>query len=365
MAPSNDIKDHHSLQKPSRATSTLQPHRNASSPPKLTPSASSSRNTSPQHKTSVTSLPKPSSSRSGSAAATPSRVHSPGPPSAGAQTGLMRGPTASPTGGTGPQTRPSQSGASLDAAPSRSSNSAAIKSPTFSATSSRQNSLSSPKQSDSDSEPPKAGREVSRGSESIARSSSPGLPPSASGTKNPRGASGLASKLETVQEGDHSSSPSDAVKGSLSSENVQDTKGTFQQVASLADLGPFSKRADETGNDHPESSLASAENPPTPTRKRSNSSLAPVKTRAGPEGSSNRMIVETEVVSSIPQTVSSNVPDRASSARGEAGTLRAKPSSDTMKPRKDRKKPVKKPPSIVSGAGKHIERILQAKQTLT
>ena len=89
--------------------------------------------------------------------------------------------------------------------------------------------------------------------------------------------------------------------------------------------------------------------PQPPSRKPSTSSLAPTKTRTNAEGS-RHMTVETETVSSIPQNVTST--DRAGSARvGTAGSLRARPSSDTIRPKKEKKKTAKRPPPIVSGPG--------------
>lgn len=115
----------------------------------------------------------------------------------------------------------------------------------------------------------------------------------------------------------------------------------------------LSERSDTRKNENmeirPQQGEGKAVPPQAPARQRSNSSLAPAKTRAAHEGSTGHMIVETETVSSIPQTAISSTADRGNS---QGGSLRLKPSTETIRPKKEKKKTVKKPPSIISTAGK-------------
>ena len=76
------------------------------------------------------------------------------------------------------------------------------------------------------------------------------------------------------------------------------------------------------------------------------------------------MTVETETVSSIPQAASSNAGDRAGALREGGGTLRSKASSETIRPKKEKKRVVKKPPSLVSGAGKIIVTVCYGRRFL-
>lgn len=81
--------------------------------------------------------------------------------------------------------------------------------------------------------------------------------------------------------------------------------------------------------------------------------LASAKSRQ-PEGTRN-MTVETETVSSIPQSALNAGPrdDRSVTGRTDpSGSIRLKPSNETIRPKKERKKPARKAASINQGTGK-------------
>lgn len=245
-----------------------------------------------------------------------------------------------------------------------------IKSPQPPASSSRRSSVSSPRQSDSESEPSKPGREFALTADGGSRSSSPSLPPSTPTTKMPRGASGLAPTLETVQEGDHSFSPTNTVKLRQPESHLQDQRqdsAASAQQASTAGSA-FSSHSDlqvEAKKVQEEASRLAQSESQIPKRRGSTASLAPSKIRGGNEGSSNLMTVETETVSSIPHAASSISGDRSGATRGEgSGTLRTKASTETIRPKKERKKVAKKPPSIVSGVGELMSNHLMASSLL-
>jgi hypothetical protein len=81
-------------------------------------------------------------------------------------------------------------------------------------------------------------------------------------------------------------------------------------------------------------------------------SFASLKQKSGVEPTTKNMTVETETVSSIPQTTLGNPSDRVASGRTEhGGTLRVKASNETIRPGKGRKKASRKAPSINAASG--------------
>ncbi|KAG9840880.1 hypothetical protein KCU68_g8879, partial [Aureobasidium melanogenum] len=88
-------------------------------------------------------------------------------------------------------------------------------------------------------------------------------------------------------------------------------------------------------------------------------SLGPSKSRAS-EGTRN-MTVETETVSSIPQSQIATI-DRSTLGRPDlGGSLRMKPSTETIRPRKERKRATRKAPSINNGTASSKADIFEAR----
>ena len=89
--------------------------------------------------------------------------------------------------------------------------------------------------------------------------------------------------------------------------------------------------------------------------KSSLSRLAPSKTRSRAEPSTQNMTVETETVSSIPQTpiaMTHNQADRVGSGRNDYnGSIKLKPSNETIRPKRERKWTSRKPTSVAAGNG--------------
>jgi hypothetical protein len=92
-----------------------------------------------------------------------------------------------------------------------------------------------------------------------------------------------------------------------------------------------------------------------PTRP-SFSSLVPAKSRTGNELATKNMTVETETVTSIPQSAIGTQSERSAPGRPDGnGSIRLKPSNETIRPKKDRKRAVRRPQSINSGTGKSLQ----------
>lgn len=90
--------------------------------------------------------------------------------------------------------------------------------------------------------------------------------------------------------------------------------------------------------------------------KSSLSRLAPSKSRSRTEPSTQNMTVETETVSSIPQTpIATNQGDRAASARNDPnGSIKLKPSNETIRPKRERKWTTRKPTVVAAGNGMYL-----------
>ncbi|KAI9893256.1 MAG: hypothetical protein M1814_000384 [Vezdaea aestivalis] len=189
----------------------------------------------------------------------------------------------------------------------------------------------------------------------------------ASGMRTPiRGGSGIPSTLETVQEGSLPSTPAASLKSHLVNA-LGDSKG--EPAVELHTDDTKSKEArhpPESGNESSGTkSDEQARKPSTgpakpPTISRSSTSLASKtiaalssRTKPATDPSANKMTVEIETVSSIPQVaVGGNGPADRSAPRSEAGgTIRLKPSSETIRPKKEKKKTVRKAPSLNAGTG--------------
>ena len=190
------------------------------------------------------------------------------------------------------------------------------------------------------------------------------LSPTHAQPRGPRGPSGFGSRLETVEEGDHSISPqnrnilSEEIREGTPKQSVSGDNANAPTLAFAPQTAKPSRQAEQKPQPNDKGNLPP---PQAPSRKASNTSLAPTKTRAHAEGSKH-MTVETETVQSIPQAALNAASERAGSARVQTGgSLRARPSSDTIRPKKDKKKAAKKPPPILSGPGSSKAEMFEAK----
>ncbi|KAF2028254.1 hypothetical protein EK21DRAFT_70145 [Setomelanomma holmii] len=182
-----------------------------------------------------------------------------------------------------------------------------------------------------------------------------------------RGASGVAPKLETVQESSLPATPgfdglevdsfissstttnktSDEERNDVSSSKV--TEDLSSKHSSIKNTGSGSDSGSKTAKKGKmqEQRSASTQRPQHVTSKPSLSSLS---TRSASQQPSRNMTVETETVPSVPQTTIGNQ-DRSASGRAD-GSLRLKPSNETIRPKKERKPPKRKAPSINAGTGR-------------
>ncbi|KAF1848627.1 uncharacterized protein K460DRAFT_78535 [Cucurbitaria berberidis CBS 394.84] len=180
-----------------------------------------------------------------------------------------------------------------------------------------------------------------------------------------RGASGVAPKLETVQESSLPATPgfdglevqsfihpatthrsSTEERNDVSSSKVTEDLSTKHNNTMNTESG--SDSATKTGKTAKmqEQRASSTHRPKTISAKPSLSSLS---NRSRTEPPLRNMTVETETVPSIAQATIGNQ-DRSASGRVD-GSLRLKPSNETIRPKKERKPPKRKAPSINSGTG--------------
>lgn len=196
----------------------------------------------------------------------------------------------------------------------------------------------------------------------------------APGMRTPaRGASGASSTLETVQEISQPNTPRElSLDGMLEKENgmarVVAEPDNFEDNASNASNKTIKARPSVTANESGSESGGKGEIKMRSTSAapqaglRSNApstkSLSTVASRskAGGEGSTQNMTVETETVSSIPQVALGGT-----AGGGNNGSIRAKPSSETIRPRKEKKKTARKAPSVTSGTASSKADIFEAK----
>lgn len=83
-----------------------------------------------------------------------------------------------------------------------------------------------------------------------------------------------------------------------------------------------------------------------PLMSRQSSSMSTKAGKPKPEGSTQKMTVETETVVSVP-----NVVPASAGQQGGNGTLKKRPSAETIKPKKEKKKSSRKQAAVASGAG--------------
>ena len=179
--------------------------------------------------------------------------------------------------------------------------------------------------------------------------------------------------LETVQESSLPATP--AISGGASRTN----KAGDSKLPSTLEENPLEEtsrkhvnKAAESGSDSAGSKVTtvkaearerkpmannSAYRAPAMNTRRSFTHLTSTKSRVPTEGSAKNMTVETETVSSIPQTVLGGAGERGLPGRSDAGgSLRLKPSSETIRPKKEKRKPPRKTPTLAPGAGGFLSR---------
>ncbi|KAH7378250.1 vacuolar segregation subunit 7-domain-containing protein [Pyrenochaeta sp. MPI-SDFR-AT-0127] len=182
-----------------------------------------------------------------------------------------------------------------------------------------------------------------------------------------RGASGVAPKLETVQESSLPATPgfdglevqsfvpsatthksSDDERNDVSSSKVTEDLSTAHSNTKNTESGSDgATKADRKGKMQEHQRASSTHRPNTVTSKPSLSSLS---NRSRVDPPLRNMTVETETVPSVAQSNIANQ-DRSASGRVD-GSLRLKTSNETIRPKKERKPPKRKAPSINSGTGR-------------
>jgi len=182
--------------------------------------------------------------------------------------------------------------------------------------------------------------------------------------KIPRGPGELASKLETVEEGDHLTPLPDNTHDLARPTTSMETEPAQANEHGVRDIWDVNEVIDDNADEDTDIKRVERRNMQdmqrggaaqsiTPATKKPYTALVPTKVRAANGCTAKLMTVETETVSSIPQAAMAvNAGDRSSAGRGEiSGTLHLKPSSETIRSKKERKKIARKPASIVSGTG--------------
>ncbi|KAI1812637.1 hypothetical protein GGS20DRAFT_578167 [Poronia punctata] len=151
-------------------------------------------------------------------------------------------------------------------------------------------------------------------------------------------------KLEetaTSQTGTHNKNPDTATSSALSSQNATNSE-------SGSDSGSIKTNARRSSSNAP---------PPLLHSRQSSSALKFTRGQPSGESSSRNMTVETEEVKNMPQlSLIVNA-----SGQGAAGSLRARPSTETIKPKKERKKHARKPASVTAGNASSKADIFEAK----
>ncbi|KAH7081266.1 vacuolar segregation subunit 7-domain-containing protein [Paraphoma chrysanthemicola] len=133
------------------------------------------------------------------------------------------------------------------------------------------------------------------------------------------------------------------VSSSKITEDLSSKNSSTRNTGSGSDSGPKTAKKGKMQ----EQRSASTQRPHHVTAKPSLSSLS---TRSASQQPSRNMTVETETVPSVAQSTIGNA-DRAASGRVD-GSLRLKPSNETIRPKKERKPAKRKAPSINAGTGR-------------
>lgn len=178
-----------------------------------------------------------------------------------------------------------------------------------------------------------------------------------------RGASGTASKLETVQESSLPTTPGfDGVEAdsflssSATSKTTDEERNDVSSSKISEDLSSNNTHSRHTGSGSDSGSKAAKKgkmqeqrsaSTHRPNHVTSKPSLSSLSTRSATQPPLRNMTVETETVPSVPQTNIGNQ-DRSASGRVD-GSLRLKPSNETIRPKKERKPNKRKAQSITTG----------------
>lgn len=248
--------------------------------------------------------------------------------------------------------------------------------------SSRRNSAVSRPQSDAEASDLEATPRASRSTTTAVADQGLRSPSATQSTNNavkiPRGYGSIAGTLETVDEGDQLTPPTDPHTGGPkrppvvereSSQITQSSTATSRSRSQEGSKGTESESDTGRGDVRPKpmppslsvdaaplSNVAAKKTTPT-------TSTALAKARTFTEGLASNMTVETETVPSIPQTsVNMNGTDKnASGKRDDSGSIRARPSTETIRPKKERKKNPQARHSVVSGTASTKADIFEAK----
>ena len=191
-------------------------------------------------------------------------------------------------------------------------------------------------------------------------------PPAKTPLRTPLRGKASPGSLETVQESSLPATPA------ISAAASRTGKSGDSQLPSTIEEDPMDEatkkqgtRATESGSDSAGSRATTVRVDSKETRKptannsayraptmNTRRSFTHLKGRVPTEGSVKNITVETETVSSVPQTALGGAGERGLPGRSEAGgSLRLKPSSETIRPKKEKKKPPRKTPALVPGTG--------------
>ncbi|KAK4158568.1 vacuolar segregation subunit 7-domain-containing protein [Chaetomidium leptoderma] len=177
----------------------------------------------------------------------------------------------------------------------------------------------------------------------------------ATGMRTPaRGGGGSSSTLETVQEVSPIGSPrgpeeslEEKLHDSITSETSQADSVGLGLSKDAAGRTSANDSGSETDNIKAERRSGATSAPPLTTRQSSTCIKQGVTKSKTGEASLQSMTVETETVTSIPQTPL--IP--GAGVQGSSVSLRTKGSTETIRPKKERKKPPRKQPTVTAGNG--------------
>ena len=157
--------------------------------------------------------------------------------------------------------------------------------------------------------------------------------------------------LETVQEVSLPSSPMqkgdtallDHIKERLETAETQSDSSLREGRRLQTQLNPAAQESGSDSNSVRTDAHRTSSVPP-PLVSRQSSAMSMKQTKSTTENLTENMTVETETVSSIPQSANAKT-------EGGNNTLKSKPSSETIRPKKDKKKTVRKQPPVSAGNG--------------
>lgn len=138
---------------------------------------------------------------------------------------------------------------------------------------------------------------------------------------------------------------------SFSSVSSQQNKTSGDDKPAIKENGNRVAESESEGNKSDgRGKKAELNGPSTPRAKIGPKGLSLTSAKSRQTEGTRNMTVETETVSSIPQSQLNA--DRSAASRGDGGgSVRLKPSSETIRPRKERKRPSRKTASVHNGTG--------------